>query len=378
MTPVLAPTPECGRRLTGEHLPVDGGSQSLPKAAQASRPASPIIGRNASLTARPSIRPMHDLVVRLSVTARCQLRCTYCLPAEPNGCAQGGRQELPWRELVRLLAALHARYHVRRVRFTGGEPLLRRELPEMIESVAALGIPELAMTTNAQLLAPKAEELRRRGLQRVNISLDSLDPVRFAEISRGGQLARTVEGILAAQSAGLTPVKLNVVVLRGQNDHEAGNLLRFAMRTGCHVRFLELMPVGVAADHWATTWVGQDEIRSRLDRPDLTWAEMPWSPQETCRDWRVRDRNACETVCGFIAAVTQPFCAACRRIRITADGGLHGCLACSARHDLRPVLEAPGAVEAAKRLDSLVHRAFDEKRTGSFSEAVESMCQVGG
>jgi cyclic pyranopterin phosphate synthase len=277
-----------------------------------------------------------------------------------------------------LVTALHGRHRVRRVRFTGGEPLLRRDLPEMIEALAALGIPELAMTTNAQLLAPRAAELRRRGLQRVNISLDSIDPHRFAEISRGGELARTVDGILAAQAAGLNPVKLNVVVMRGQNDGEVGDLLRFARWTGCHVRFLELMPVGVAARQWATSWVGKPEIRARLDHPDLTWTELPWFPQETCREWRVRDRSGCETVCGFIAAVSQPFCASCRRIRITADGGLHGCLACDVRHDLRPVLEAPSAPEAGARLDSCLRAAFDEKRTGSFSGAVESMCRVGG
>jgi cyclic pyranopterin phosphate synthase len=321
---------------------------------------------------------MHDLVVRLSVTSRCQLRCTYCLPERSEGCAQGGGQELPGRELVRLLAMLHSRYRVRRVRFTGGEPLLRRDLPELIEAVAALGIPELAMTTNAQQLAPRAAELQRRGLQRVNISLDSLDPRRFAEISRGGELARTVDGILAAQAAGLTPVKLNVVVMRGQNDRELGDLLRFALRTGCHVRFLELMPVGVAAGNWVTTWVGQDEMRTRLDEPDLTWVEMPWNPQETCREWRVRDRSGRETTCGFIASVTQPFCSACRRIRITADGGLHGCLASNVRHDLRPVLQAGAPGESEKQLHAILRSAFGNKRTAGFTEAVESMCLVGG
>lgn len=344
MVALLAPKPECGRPPAG-------------------RPAAP---------------DMHGLVVRLSVTARCQLRCTYCLPENPGRCAQGGGRELAGKALVRLVAALHDRFHVRRVRFTGGEPLLRRDLPDLIEATAALGIAELAMTTNGQLLAPQAAELRRRGLQRVNISLDSLDPVRFGEISRGGSLARTVDGIRAAQTAGLNPIKLNVVVLRGRNDGEVGDFLHFALQTGCHVRFLELMPVGIAASQWATNWVGQDEIRARLEQPGLTWTEMAWSPQETCRDWRVRDRDGRETVCGFIAAVTQPFCASCRRVRITADGGLHGCLASHARHDLRPVLDASTAAVANVRLHSLLRAAFRDKRMGDFTEAVESMCQVGG
>jgi cyclic pyranopterin phosphate synthase len=332
----------------------------------------------APATAANAECKMHDLVVRLSVTARCQLRCIYCLPEEAGGCACGGGQELPWRDLMRLVAALHDRFHVRRVRFTGGEPLLRRDLPDLIEAIAELGIPDLAMTTNGQLLAPRAAELRRRGLQRVNISLDSLDPGRFGEISRGGNLARTVEGIRAAQAAGLNPVKLNVVVLRGRNDGEVGDLLHFALQTGCHVRFLELMPIGVAASHWATTWVGQDEIRARLKQPDLTWEEMPWFPQETCRDWRVRDHTGRETVCGFIAAVSQPFCASCRRVRITADGGLHGCLSCNVRHDLNPVLAASTAAEAGAKIHLLMLAAFGDKRTGDFADSVESMCQVGG
>jgi cyclic pyranopterin phosphate synthase len=321
---------------------------------------------------------MGGLVVRLSVTASCQLRCSYCLPEDPRGCASGGGRELPWQDLVRLVAVLHERFRVRRVRFTGGEPLLRRDLPDLVEAIAELGIPELAMTTNGQLLAPRAVELRRRGLQRVNISLDSLDPSRFREISRGGNLARTVDGIRAARAAGLNPVKLNVVVLRGQNDGEVSDLLHFALQTGCHVRFLELMPIGVAASHWATNWVGQDEVRARLEQPGLTWTEMPWFPQETCRDWRVRDHTGRETVCGFIAAVTQPFCASCRRVRITADGGLHGCLACNVRHDLHPVLAASNYPAAGEQIDSLMHAAFGDKRVGEFADSVESMCQVGG
>jgi cyclic pyranopterin phosphate synthase len=138
------------------------------------------------------------------------------------------------------------------------------------------------------------------------------------------------------------------------------------------------MPVGVAASHWATTWVGQDEIRARLERPDLTWTEMPWFPQETSRDWRVRDRTGRETTCGFIASVTQPFCASCRRIRITADGGLLGCLACNVRHDLNPLLAAPTAAETDAQINSLMLAAFADKRTGNFTDSVESMCQVGG
>lgn len=319
-----------------------------------------------------------DLVVRLSVTPRCQLRCTYCLPA--RGCgdySQTERETLTRAELVRLLAVLHAECGIRRVRFTGGEPLLRRDLAELIAEVRPLGIAELALTTNAQLLAPRADALRAAGLQRVNVSLDSLRPEVFAAVTRGGVLSRTLDGIRAAQAAGLGPVKLNMVVLRGANDGEVGEMLQYALRTGCHLRFLELMPVGEAAERFAGEFVPVDEIQGRLRALGWEWRECPWDPAETSRDFVVRDSEGRETVCGFISPTSHPFCAACRRVRLTSDGWLHSCLAREGRHDLKPLLRLPEA-EARAQVRQLMTRVMAEKQGVRFKHTVESMAIVGG
>ena len=318
------------------------------------------------------------LIVRLSVTSRCQLRCTYCLPEKGCACPSSATNEMARADLVRMVALLHQSRGVRRVRFTGGEPLLRPDLPDLIADVATLGVPELALTTNAQLLAPRVGALRRAGLQRINISLDSLRPDVFAQVSRGGILARTLEGIRAAVAAGFSPVKLNAVVLRGVNDTEAASLLRFALRTGCHLRFLELMPIGVAVRDFAQRFVAADETRARLDGAGLVWERLPWDPSDTSRDWRVRDAGGRETVCGFIAPTTQPFCDGCRRLRLTSDGRLHGCLARDSEHDLTPLLSAPGSTNARHRIDEVLAAAFAQKRGERFTSGVSNMATVGG
>ena len=318
------------------------------------------------------------LIVRLSVTSRCQLRCTYCLPEKGCACPSLPTAELARADLVRMVALLHHSRGVRRVRFTGGEPLLRRDLPEVIADVAALGVPELALTTNAQLLAPRVEALRQAGLQRINVSLDSLRPEVFAEVSRGGILSRTLEGIRAARAAGFSPLKLNTVVLRGVNDTEAAALLRFALRTGCQLRFLELMPIGAAMRDFAQRFVAADETRRSLDGAGLTWEPLPWDPSETSRDWRVRDAEGHETVCGFIAPTTRPFCDGCRRLRLTAEGRLHGCLARDSEHDLTPLLSAPGSLIARRRVDEVIAAAFAQKRGERFTSGVSNMASIGG
>ncbi len=317
--------------------------------------------------------------MRLSVTARCQLRCSYCLPEKGGACpSPAAPPELPRTELVRLVALLHATRRVRRVRFTGGEPLLRRDLPELIADIAALGIPELALTTNAQLLAPRVHALRRAGLQRINISLDSLCPKVFAQVSRGGDLAHTLAGIRAAVAAGFAPVKLNTVVLRGVNDAEGGDLLRFALRTGCHLRFLELMPIGVASRDFAQRFISADEIRDRLDSPGFAWEPLSWDPAGTSRDWLVRDAKGRETVCGFIAPTTHPFCDGCRRLRLTAEGRLHGCLARASEHDLTPLLAAADDATARRELDAVLATAFAQKHGERFIDGIATMASVGG
>jgi cyclic pyranopterin phosphate synthase len=278
---------------------------------------------------------------------------------------------------MRLLGLLHREFEIRRVRFTGGEPLLRRDLPELIGEVRALGIPELALTTNAQLLAPCAVALKEAGLQRINISLDSLRSEVFARITRGGILGRTLAGIQAARLAGLGPVKLNVVVLRGVNDAELGDLLRFALQTGCHLRFLELMPVGEAAAGFADGFVSVAEMREQLGELGYGWQPLPWDSSETSRDFLVRDADGRETVCGFITPTSEPFCTGCRRLRFTSDGWLHGCLARFGRQDLKPLLGLDEEA-AAHQIRGVVRTAFAQKQCPRFEQTVASMADVGG
>ena len=275
--------------------------------------------------------------LRLSVTDACQLRCRYCRPAGDGEHAT--RRRLSSDDLLLLVRGIHAVRGIEKLRFTGGEPLLRRDLLGLVAACAAMGIPDLALTTNAQRLAGLAGPLRADGLHRVNVSLDSLDDAVFSTITRGGSLAGSLAGIEAARRAGLRPIKLNTVVMRDLNDHEVADLLDFGFDTGCQVRFLELMPIGVAAGEFEHRFVPWREVHERLcERFEL----MPQSyePGSTSRNYEARDRLGRTTVCGFISPSSRPFCQGCQRLRLTADGLLLGCLAGCGRLDLRPALDA--------------------------------------
>ncbi len=317
--------------------------------------------------------PSTGCSLRLSVTDRCQFRCSYCLPRQ-------GVHFLPRRELlsdVQLVACvtrLHEAVGLNKLRITGGEPLLRPRLPELIGAMASLGIPEIAMTTNGQLLAKHATELRRQGLQRLNVSLDSLQPEIFAKLSHGGSLAATLAGIDAALEAGLRPLKLNTVVMRGINDHEVPDLVDFAMGRGCTIRFLELMPIGPAAADFQTLFVPAAEVQSRLEAC-YTLSQLPYRAGGTSRDFQAVDGGGRTTTVGFISATSKPFCGGCRRLRLTATGELIGCLARSKGISLRPLLDAgaePSAVAAA------ITDALAQKRHRPVFEQGHTMATMGG
>ncbi len=315
------------------------------------------------------------LAVRLSVTGACQLRCTYCLPAGEIG-PRPAEAPLGRDDVALLLGFLHRTVGVRKLRITGGEPLVRGDLTEIVGDAAALGIPDIALTTNGQLLARRAAELARAGLKRVNVSLDSLDRDTFRAVAGGGSLERTLAGIAAAREAGLSPVKLNMVVLRGVNDHQAEALLRFGLERDCPVRFLELMPVGVARADFARRFIGSDEVRRRLSRIGSWWPLRP-EPGASSVDWRVRDGAGRETTCGFISPCSRPFCAGCDRLRVSSEGLLLGCLVAKEGFPLG------GALDAARRgeldeLEALVRRARASKRAGEFEWSPRCMGRVGG
>ncbi|MEW5762665.1 MAG: GTP 3',8-cyclase MoaA [Bacillota bacterium] len=301
--------------------------------------------------------------LRVSVTDRCNLRCFYCRPAE-TGPARGKEpedaQDLEPEYLLRVIRA-GAQVGIRKVRLTGGEPLLRADILEIVRGIASVpGIDDLALTTNGTLLAPLAGELRAAGLRRVNISLDTLNPDRFRRITRGGELRAAWAGVMAALEAGLTPVRLNVVAMRGINDDESIDLALLTRDYPLHVRFIELMPIGEASSWAAERLVPVEELLAYLE---ASLGRLV--PQKTPRDggparyWRLE--GAPGTI-GFIAPMSGYFCSSCNRLRLTAAGTLRPCLCQDGEVDLRPLLRR-GASEA--ELAQVIAEVIRQKPRGN-------------
>ncbi|MCY3835577.1 MAG: GTP 3',8-cyclase MoaA [Anaerolineaceae bacterium] len=282
-------------------------------------------------------RPLHDL--RISVTDRCNFRCPYCMPAEIfheryEFLSRG--ELLSFEEIVRLTAIIVG-FGAFKVRITGGEPLLRRGIHELIRQVSRIaGVEDLTMTTNAFLLPQHAESLRAAGLQRITISLDSLDEAVFQAMNGvGARVAQVMAGIAAAQAAGFQPIKINCVVQRGVNDHTLVDLARYGIEQGLIVRFIEYMDVGTMNGWRMDDVVPAQEIVSRIHEA------LPLEPitrnytAETALRFRYRD-GAGEI--GVIASVTQPFCGACSRLRLSAKGELFTCLFANTGTDIRSLL----------------------------------------
>ncbi len=315
------------------------------------------------------------LSLRISVTDRCQLCCRYCVPSGGVSCVERDDM-LSFEEIVRFVRILKRHFSLSKVRLTGGEPLLRPGIVDLVGMLADEGIADLALTTNAQRLAGRARELKRAGLGRVNVSLDTLDPDTFRWLTRGGELGPTLDGIDAALEAGLRPVRLNVVVLRGVNDHELANLVMLGSECGCEVRFLELMPIGEAANYSERWFVPAAEVHEKLS-PEFTLRPLPVVRGSTSREYLARNGNGCEGVIGFISSRTGPFCRSCRRLRLTATGRLLGCLARGEGPDLRPLLHGEGsAVE--RQLAEAVEGALQLKRRTRRFARQETMVKVGG
>ncbi len=277
--------------------------------------------------------------LRVGVTDRCNFRCIYCRAAEPEN-YEPPEHLLTWQELLRLCTIL-GRLGLRKIRVTGGEPLVRAGVEEFVARLAALGLYEdVAVTTNGYALAGKAATLRAAGLNRVNVSLDSLRAERFDAITRTrGALARVLAGLDAARGSGLAPVKVNAVIVRGFNDDEIADFARFARDRGLIMRFIEFMPLD--ADHiWdRTRVVTAGEMRWALESAGLPLAELPRQyDSETALRYRFADGAPGEI--GLVAPVSEPFCGKCSRIRLTADGKIRTCLFSRVDHDLRGLVRA--------------------------------------
>lgn len=291
-------------------------------------------------------RTLADL--RISVIDRCNFRCPYCMPEEAypaDHAFQRARERLSFEEIERI-ARVFVDLGVRKLRLTGGEPLLRRDLPELVARLAAIdGVEDLALTTNGVLLPRLAQPLRDAGLSRITLSMDSVDPDVFRRMSGGrGALADAEAAIAAAERAGFAPLKINCVVMRGVNDEGVPDLVARFRGTGHAVRFIEYMDVGTV-NRWRDDHVvsGAELVRRIHERWPLE--PLPRNAASTSRRWRFRD-GAGEI--GFINSVTEPFCGGCTRARLSADGRLYTCLFAHAGHDLRALLRA-GESDSALR-----------------------------
>jgi cyclic pyranopterin phosphate synthase len=321
----------------------------------------------------PFGRTIRDL--RISVTDRCNFRCTYCMPEE--GMTWLPRSEvLTFEEIERIARIFVERFDVQGLRLTGGEPTVRAHLPVLVRKLAALGV-DMAMTTNGATFRLLAHELRDAGLRRVNISLDTLDRAKFERMTRRDELVRVLDGIEAAKEAGFSPVKINAVVERGVNDDEIVDLARFGRHHEVEVRFIEFMPLD-ASGHWLhDKVVGQDEIVAAIS------AEFPLelvqgrgaAPADT---WRYVDGKGSV---GVIPTVTKPFCGDCDRVRLTADGKFRTCLFATDEFDLLHLMRS-GASDDDVAAE--IRRAVGTKWAGhqigqvSFVKPRRSMSQIGG
>ena len=291
--------------------------------------------------------------VRLSVTDRCDFRCVYCMAEEMTFLPR--QQILTLEELARV-ARTFVGLGTEKIRLTGGEPLVRKDILGLVEDIGAMGLRDFAMTTNGSKLTTMAEPLRRAGLKRLNISLDSLNPDKFQRITRTGRLAQVLDGIEAAKDAGFEGIKLNTVVMKGGNDEEVPELIDFARRQGIDITFIEEMPLGEISEHdRGEALCTSDEVRDIIRQHH----ELNPTPEDSggpARYYRMPDSD---TKVGFISPHSHNFCATCNRVRVTVEGRLLLCLGNEHSMDLRHVLR--GHPENDDKLRETIINAMDLK-----------------
>jgi cyclic pyranopterin phosphate synthase len=271
--------------------------------------------------------------VRLSVTDRCNLRCFYCLPKGHKD-FQEPEEWLTFDEIERVMGAF-ARLGVERVRLTGGEPLTRHNLPQLAGRLSSLaGLEDLSLSTNAIHLEKHADELYAAGVRRINVSLDSLKPERFADITGGGKLDKALRGLMAAKAAGLAPIKINMVAMKGLNDDEFEDMVAFCIEHGFTLRLIETMPVGDTGRNATNHYLDLQQVKRDLaSKFDLVPGVMPGGGP--ARYFQVAESNL---KIGFITPMSQHFCESCNRVRLSADGTLYMCLGQEHNFSLRPHL----------------------------------------
>lgn len=322
--------------------------------------------------------------LRISLTDRCSLRCTYCMPEQ--GVEWLAKSSILTTDEIVRVAEVLASLGIVEVRLTGGEPLLRRDIVDVVRRISAIegvsGPLEVSMTTNGLKLPELADPLRDAGLTRVNISIDTLRPDRFAELTRRDRLDDVLDGIRAARRAGFSPLKLNAVPMRGVNDDELVDLVQFAIDNGAQMRFIEQMPLDAGHTWSRTEMVAADEILDRLTRR-FTLTPIGERGSSPAQDYLV---DGGPTTVGLIASVSAPFCGACDRVRLTADGQLRNCLFAREESDLLPLLRGSHGRGPADddALADLLRRSIAGKRAGhgiddpGFLQPQRPMSAIGG
>jgi cyclic pyranopterin phosphate synthase len=312
--------------------------------------------------------------VRLSVTDKCNLRCFYCLP-EGFRAFEEPDHWLRFDEIERIVGAF-AELGVSRVRLTGGEPLVRRDLPQLAANLATIpGVDDLSLSTNATLLSRHAEALREAGVSRINVSLDTLHPGRFAEIT-GGRLEPVLDGLMSAKAAGFAPIKINMLALKGINEDEFEAMVEFCLEHGFTLRFIETMPIGTPGRNASEHYLGLNTVKQRLaQRFELVPGVMPGGGparyvQVTGTDLRI----------GFITPISQHFCETCNRVRLSVDGTLYLCLGQEHKFELRPLLR--GGISDAGLQEAICEAIALKPERHEFSEnpgqVVRFMNMTGG
>lgn len=314
--------------------------------------------------------------LRISVTDRCNLRCTYCMEEEVTFL---DRAELLTFEEITRFVAVAVPLGIDKIRLTGGEPLLRRDLPSLVRMLCAIpGIRDVGITTNGILLADQAAALYDAGLRRINVSLDALDPARFRQLTRRDGVERVIDGILAARRAGFAPVKVNAVCIRGLTEHEVVPLARFAREHGVEMRYIEYMPIG--ADRWERDKVYfAHEILELLDREVAPLVPVDdYDPRAPAMEFRYTDGGG---RVGIIASISRPFCMSCNRLRLTADGKLRNCLFAIDEADVKGLLRGGASEEAlAAVIKTNVQAKWEghEINTSRFVKPQRTMHAIGG
>jgi cyclic pyranopterin phosphate synthase len=316
--------------------------------------------------------------LRVSVTDRCNIRCFYCMPERDP--AYVARAEILSYEEIERFVAIAVRLGVTKLRITGGEPLVRRDLPDLIQRLAALpGIEDLALTTNGVLLAEQAPALYAAGLRRINIHLDTLDRERFLRITRRDELERVLAGIAACRRLGFGPIKINAVAVKGLVEPDIVPLARYGRENGMEVRFIEFMPLDAQGIWDRASVLTAGEIVETLTREIAPLIEIPDAdPRAPATEYRYAD--GCGRV-GFIASVSRPFCLNCNRIRLTADGHLRYCLFAIEETDVRALLRGGAADEEIEQaIRATVHAKWEghEINTARFVPPPRPMYSIGG